>query len=59
MSKQGSSEVEAVVYYPHEATPEIVEPTCGLIRIFHRKLLRLFPTLPVAYKQFSTPGTKK
>ncbi|MEP6850904.1 MAG: helix-turn-helix transcriptional regulator [Acidobacteriota bacterium] len=53
----GSNEVEAVVYYPHEATPEIVEAHLradkNLTPDTAKALSELFR---VAYQQFSKPG---
>ena len=52
-----SDEVEAVVYYPHEATPEIVEAHLradkNLTPDTAKALSELFR---VAYQQFSKPG---
>jgi hypothetical protein len=52
-----SNEVEAVVYYPHEATPEIVEAHLradkNLTPDTAKALSELFR---VAYQQFSKPG---
>ncbi len=61
MSKQGSSsDVEAVVYYPHEATPEIVEAHLRADKNLSPETAKALSELfRVAYKQFSTPGTKK
>ncbi len=61
MSKQGSSsDVEAVVYYPHEATPEIVEAHLRADKNLSPETAKALSELfRVAYKQFSTPGIKK
>lgn len=61
MSKQGSSsDVEAVVYYPHEATPEIVEAHLRADKNLSPETAKALSELfRVAYKQFSTPGTRK
>jgi transcriptional regulator with XRE-family HTH domain len=54
MSKRSKDEVEAVVYYPHEATPEIVEAHLradkNLTEDTAKALSELFR---VAYTQFS------
>lgn len=59
MNKQTADEVEPVVYYPHEATPEIVEAHLradkNLTPDMAQALSELFR---VAYKQFSKPGDK-
>ena len=60
MKNQQKSDVEAVVYYPHEATPEIVEAHLradkNLTPDTAKALSELFR---VAYQQFSTPGVRK
>jgi transcriptional regulator with XRE-family HTH domain len=57
MSGGSKTEVEAVVYYPHEATPEIVEAHLradkNLTPDTAKALSELFR---VAYQQFSKPG---
>jgi transcriptional regulator with XRE-family HTH domain len=57
MKNQQSDDVEAVVYYPHEATPEIVEAHLradkNLTPDTAKALSELFR---VAYQQFSKPG---
>lgn len=59
MNKQATDEVEPVIYYPHEATPEIVEAHLradkNLTPATAQALSELFR---VAYKQFSKPGEK-
>ncbi len=59
MNKQAADEVEPVIYYPHEATPEIVEAHLradkNLTPDTAQALSELFR---VAYKQFSKPGGK-
>jgi transcriptional regulator with XRE-family HTH domain len=59
MKKTSSSEVEPVIYFPHEATPEIVEAHLradkSLTPETEQALSELFR---VAYKQFSKPGEK-
>jgi transcriptional regulator with XRE-family HTH domain len=61
MSKSGSgSEVEPVVYYPHEATPEIVEAHLRADKNLSPETAKALSELfRVAYKQFSGPGEKK
>jgi len=60
MNPQKASNVEAVVYYPHEATPEIVEAHLradkNLTPDTAKALSELFR---VAYQQFSKPGSKR
>ena len=57
MSGGSKDDVEAVVYYPHEATPEIVEAHLradkNLTPDTAKALSELFR---VAYQQFSKPG---
>lgn len=57
MKKASEGDVEAVVYYPHEATPEIVEAHLradkNLTPDTAKALSELFR---VAYQQFSKPG---
>lgn len=59
MNKRSDSEVEAVVYYPHEATPEIVEAHLradkNLTDDTAQALSELFR---VAYSQFSQKDKK-
>jgi transcriptional regulator with XRE-family HTH domain len=59
VKKGDSDEVEPVVYYPHEAMPEIVEAHLradkNLTPDTAKALSELFR---VAYKQFSKPGEK-
>ncbi len=59
MKRQGEqSEVEAVVYYPHEATPEIVEAHLRADKNLTPETAKALSELfRVAYSQFS--GTKK
>ena len=59
MRSQGSNEgVEAVVYYPHEATPEIVEAHLRADKNLSPETAKALSELfRVAYAQFS--GTKK
>jgi len=60
MKKQGASEnVEAVVYYPHEATPEIVEAHLRADKNLTPETAKALSELfRVAYTQFSKPGEK-
>ena len=56
MSKAASSDVEAVVYYPHEATPEIVEAHLRADKKLTPETAKALSELfRVAYKQFSKP----
>ena len=59
MRSQGSEQgVEAVVYYPHEATPEIVEAHLRADKNLSPETAKALSELfRVAYAQFS--GTKK
>lgn len=60
MKKQGATEnVEAVVYYPHEATPEIVEAHLRADKNLTPETAKALSELfRVAYTQFSKPGEK-
>ena len=60
MKKQGASEnVEAVVYYPHEATPEIVEAHLRADKNLTPETAKALSELfRVAYTQFSRPNDK-
>ena len=60
MKKQGASEnIEAVVYYPHEATPEIVEAHLRADKNLTPETAKALSELfRVAYQQFSKPGEK-
>ena len=52
-----SSDVEPVVYYPHEATPEIVEAHLRADRKLTPDTAKALSELfRVAYQQFSKPG---
>ena len=54
---KSASEVEAVVYYPHEATPEIVEAHLRADKKLTPETAKALSELfRVAYKQFSKPG---
>ena len=57
MKKHGKSEdVEAVVYYPHEATPEIVEAHLSADKNLTPETAKALSELfRVAYTQFSKP----
>lgn len=57
MNKQKATDVEAVVYYPHEATPEIVEAHLRADKSLTPETAKALSELfRVAYKQFSKPG---
>jgi transcriptional regulator with XRE-family HTH domain len=59
MKKQGAKRrnVEAVVYYPHEATPEIVEAHLRADKNLTPETAKALSELfRVAYTQFSKPG---
>jgi transcriptional regulator with XRE-family HTH domain len=60
MKKHGRSEnVEAVVYYPHEATPEIVEAHLRADKNLTPETAKALSELfRVAYTQFSRPEEK-
>lgn len=59
MNKQAASNVEPVIYYPHEATPEIVEAHLRADkRLTPETAKALSELFRVAYKQFSTPRKK-
>lgn len=60
MKKQGAAEnIEAVVYYPHEATPEIVEAHLRADKNLTPETAKALSELfRVAYTQFSKPGEK-
>jgi len=60
MNRQKASKVEAVVYYPHEATPEIVEAHLRADKNLSPETAKALSELfRVAYKQFSKPGKKR
>ncbi len=61
MNKQASaSDVEPVIYYPHEATPEIVEAHLRADKNLTPETANALSELfRVAYKQFSVPSKKK
>ena len=57
MSNRQVGDVEAVVYYPHEATPEIVEAHLRADRNLSPETAKALSELfRVAYQQFSKPG---
>ena len=57
MSKSATTDVEAVVYYPHEATPEIVEAHLRADKKLTPETAKALSELfRVAYKQFSKPA---
>jgi transcriptional regulator with XRE-family HTH domain len=60
MNRQKASSVEPVIYYPHEATPEIVEAHLRADKNLSKETADALSELfRVAYKQFSKPGDKK
>jgi transcriptional regulator with XRE-family HTH domain len=60
MNKSGSKSVEPVIYYPHEATPEIIEAHLRADKNLSPETASALSELfRVAYKQFSTPKKKK
>ena len=60
MTKHGGSEVEPVIYYPHEATPEIVEAHLRADRNLTPETANALSELfRVAYQQFSGHSDKK
>jgi transcriptional regulator with XRE-family HTH domain len=59
MNKQTADDVEPVIYYPHEATPEIVEAHLRADKKLTPETAKALSELfRVAYKQFSGPGGK-
>lgn len=59
MNKQAASDVEPVIYYPHEATPEIVEAHLRADKSLSPETAKALSELfRVAYKQFSTTDKK-
>ena len=57
MNKQTADDVEPVIYYPHEATPEIVEAHLRADKKLTPETAKALSELfRVAYKQFSKPG---
>jgi transcriptional regulator with XRE-family HTH domain len=60
MKMKSAEDVEAVVYYPHEATPEIVEAHLRADKKLTPETANALSELfRVAYQQFSRPGAKK
>ena len=60
MSNRQGSDIEPVIYYPHEATPEIVEAHLRADRNLSPETAKALSELfRVAYQQFSKPGAKK
>jgi transcriptional regulator with XRE-family HTH domain len=58
--RQSSADVEPVIYYPHEATPEIVEAHLRADKNLSPETAKALSELfRVAYKQFSKPGVGK
>lgn len=58
--KQNSSDVEPVIYYPHEATPDIIEAHLRADKDLTPETANALSELfRVAYKQFSKPGSGK
>ncbi len=56
VKKQSSDEVEPVIYYPHEATPEIVEAHLRADKKLTPETAKALSELfRVAYRQFSKP----
>ncbi len=60
MKKQGTTEnIEAVIYYPHEAMPEIIEAHLRADRNLTPETAKALSELfRVAYTQFSSPKKK-
>jgi len=57
MSNRQGSDIEPVIYYPHEATPEIVEAHLRADRNLSPETAKALSELfRVAYQQFSKPG---
>ncbi len=55
-----SDNVEPVIYYPHEKTPEIIEAHLRADKNLTPETAKALSELfRVAYQQFSKPGTKK
>jgi len=60
MNKRGKDDVEAVVYYPHEATPEIVEAHLRADKNLSNDTAKALSELfRVAYSQFSESDKDK
>jgi len=59
MNKSTAADVEPVIYYPHEATPEIVEAHLRADKNLTPETANALSELfRVAYKQFSGPSKK-
>jgi transcriptional regulator with XRE-family HTH domain len=59
MNKSAAADVEPVIYYPHEATPEIVEAHLRADKNLTPETANALSELfRVAYKQFSGPSKK-
>jgi len=57
MNKQKAADVEPVIYYPHEAMPEIIEAHLRADKNLTPETAKALSELfRVAYKQFSKPG---
>ena len=57
MSNRQGNDIEPVIYYPHEATPEIVEAHLRADRNLSPETAKALSELfRVAYQQFSKPG---
>jgi hypothetical protein len=60
MNKQTAADVEPVIYYPHEATPEIVEAHLRADKKLTPETAKALSELfRVAYRQFSVTGQDK
>ncbi len=60
MTKHSGNSVEPVIYYPHEATPEIIEAHLRADRNLTPETANALSELfRVAYEQFSDRGSKK
>ena len=58
-NRNKENDIEAVVYYPHEATPEIVEAHLRADKNLTAETAKALSELfRVAYQQFSKPGDK-
>lgn len=58
-NRNKENDIEAVVYYPHEATPEIVEAHLRADKNLTAETANALSELfRVAYQQFSKPGQK-
>lgn len=57
MNNQSEGNVEPVIYYPHEPTPEIIEAHLRADKTLTPETAKALSELfRVAYKQFSKPG---